>query len=255
MPRPRRTTVAALIALASTASPVGAEEPKALAPLTDAEWLESLPMPAGHAVFVSVPLGTTEPRPVMVGMHGAGDRPEWACGGYRGATRAYPFIICPRGLPSGQDKFFAPDGARIQKDVADALTALRARFGPYVADGPLIYAGFSLGAMQGVKVLTDEASTFPVAVLIEGGYRELTPAAARAYRAQGGKRVLLACGQAGCAARFRGAESALAAVGIEVKILDAHTGRHNLDGAMVSALHGAWPWVIAGDPRWAGYDR
>ena len=150
MAKPVRITVAALIALASSALPTRASEPPALAPLTDAIWLESLPMPEGHAVFVSVPLGATEPRPVVVGMHGAGDRPEWACGGYRGATRAYPFILCPRGLPQGADKFAAPPAARIEKDVADALTALRARFGAYVAEGPLLYAGFSLGAMNGV---------------------------------------------------------------------------------------------------------
>jgi predicted esterase len=247
--------IAALIVLASTAAPTRADDPPALAPLTDAKWLESLPMPAGHAVFVSVPLGATEPRPVMVGMHGAGDRPEWACGGYRGATRAYPFILCPRGLPQGPDKFAAPSAERIEKDVTDAVAALRARFGAYVADGPLLYAGFSLGAIHGVKVLTEQASTFPVALLIEGGYTELTPAAARTYRAHGGKRVLLACGQAECTRRFRTADSALSSAGVEVELLDAHTGRHNLDGAMVEALKQAWPWLVAGDPRWEGLGR
>lgn len=252
---PVRATLAALIALASTAGPTRAGEPRALAPLTDAAWLESLPMPAGHAVFVSVPLGATGPRPVMVGMHGAGDRPEWACGGYRGATHAYPFILCPRGVPQGPDKFATPSAARVEQDITDALAALRARFGAYVAEGPLLYAGFSLGAIHGVKVLTDEAATFPVALLIEGGYAELTPAAARAYRAHGGQRVLLGCGQADCARRFRNAESALSSAGVEVKVLDARTGRHNLDGAMIDALKDAWPWLVAGDPRWEGYGR
>jgi hypothetical protein len=40
-----------------------------------------------------------------------------------------------------------------------------------------------------------------------------------------------------------------------VKILDAHTGRHNLDGVMVDALKEAWPWLVAGDPRWDGFRR
>src|SRR5579871_1869688 len=129
---PGRATIAALLVLAGTAAPTRAGEPRPLAPLTDALWLESLPMPEGHAVFVSVPLGATEPRPVMVGVHGAGDRPEWACGGYRGATRAYPFILCPRGLPQGADKFVTASASRIEKDVRDAVAALRARFGAYV---------------------------------------------------------------------------------------------------------------------------
>ena len=71
----------------------------------------------------------------------------------------------------------------------------------------------------------------------------------------GGKRVLLACGQAECIRRFRSAESAFTSAGVAVKVLDAHTGRHNLDGIMVDALKEAWPWLIAGDPRWDGFRR
>jgi hypothetical protein len=66
-------------------------------------------MPAGHAVSVSVPLGATEPRPVMVSMHGAEIVRSGRVEGYRGETRVYPFILCPCGLPQGADKFAAPD--------------------------------------------------------------------------------------------------------------------------------------------------
>jgi predicted esterase len=226
-----------------------------LAPLTDAVWLEPLPMPPGRAAFVSVPLGATEPRPVMIGMHGAGDRPEWACGGYRGATDAFPFIVCPTGLPQGRsapDKFYAPAAERMAEDIESALAGLRSRFGPYVAEGPLLFVGFSLGAMHGAKVLAAHASTFPVALLIEGGYAEITQALAALYAEQGGKRVMLACGQAACRPSFRAAERALRRAGIEVLLLDAGTGRHNLDGAMTRALRDAWPKLVAGDPRWEG---
>jgi hypothetical protein len=224
-----------------------------LPPLTDAAWLERFTLADGHAAFVSVPLGATEPRPVMVGMHGAGDRPEWACGGYRAATDAFPFIICPRGVPEGpsSEKYVTPPAAWIEQDVIGALEALRARFGPYVAEGPLLYAGFSLGASRGAKVVADHAATFPIALLIEGAYSELTPGLCRQFAAGGGRRVMLGCGQAGCKARFAVAERALQSAGIEVRILDAQTGRHNLDGAMMHALHDAWPWLVAEDSRWA----
>jgi hypothetical protein len=36
-----------------------------------------------------------------------------------------------------------------------------------------------------------------------------------------------------------------------VLLLDANTGRHNLDGPMMTALHDAWPRLVAGDPRWS----
>jgi predicted esterase len=239
----------------SSANAMGPESDGAapkLAPLTDAVWLESLPMPPGRAASVSVPLGATEPRPVMVGMHGAGDRPEWACGGYRAATDAFPFIVCPRGLPQGDDKFYSPGPARIMEDIASALESLRKRFGPYVADGPLLYVGFSLGAIHGAKVIATHASEFPIALLIEGAYTDLTPTVALAYAKGGGKRVMLGCGQPGCRPSFAAAERALERAGIEVLRLDANTGRHNLDGPMMQALHDAWPRLVSGDPRWAG---
>jgi predicted esterase len=244
----------------ATASPAEgkpeAGAPK-LAPLTDAVWLESLPMPPGHAAFVSVPLGATEPRPVMVGMHGAGDRPEWACGGYRAATDAFPFIVCPRGVPEGPsdpDKFASPGPKWIQEDVASALRALRARFGPHVADGPLLYAGFSLGAIHGVKVIAENASLFPTALLIEGGYSEFTPVLASAYAKGGGKRIMLGCGKPACRPSFAATQRALERAGVEVLLLDTKTGRHNLDGPMMKALHDAWPRLVAGDARWFGLE-
>ncbi|HEY3592471.1 MAG TPA: hypothetical protein VGL13_01300 [Polyangiaceae bacterium] len=223
-----------------------------LSPLVDAKWLESFDLPEGRMAFVSVPLGATEPRPVMVGMHGAGDRPEWACGGYRAATNAFPFIICPRGIADGPsaEKYHTPSPSRILQDVDATLAALRRRFGPYVADGPLLYAGFSLGASHGASVIAQRAAMFPVALLIEGAYPQITPALAREYARGGGRRVMLGCGQLGCKQQFSAAFAALRGAGIDVRILDAHTGRHNLDGAMMEALRDAWPWLVSDDPRW-----
>jgi predicted esterase len=238
-------------ALGGTAAP--SERSGGLAPLADAVWLERVPLAAGHEAFVSIPLGATSPRPIMVGMHGAGDRPEWACGGYRTATEAFAFIICPRGTAAALDKFDTPSPMRIEEDVRATVALLRARFGRYVAEGPLIYAGFSLGASHGSKVLVDEPGQFPVALLIEGGYTELTPEWARRYAGGGGRRVMLGCGQPACPARFAPAARALVAAGIDVRILDARTGRHNLDGAMMTALHDAWGWLVADDARWRGW--
>jgi len=223
-----------------------------MAPLTDAVWLESIALGSGHQVFVSVPLGATEPRPVMVGMHGAGDRPEWACGGYRAATGAFPFIICPRGhaQDATAQKYDTPSSEWIEHDVEGALAVLRARFGRYVADGPLLFAGFSLGAAHGVAVVVNRPAMYPAALFIEGGYSQISPGFARRYSEGGGRRIMLGCGQANCPARFASAAASLRAAGIEVRILDGHTGRHNLDGEMMQALQGAWPWLIDGDPRW-----
>src|ERR1700742_3291460 len=60
-----------------------------LAPLGNASWIERLEPPGGNVLFVTPPVGAREPRPVVVAVHGAGDRAEWACGGWRLAVRSY----------------------------------------------------------------------------------------------------------------------------------------------------------------------
>ncbi|HMA94302.1 MAG TPA: hypothetical protein VKP30_16535 [Polyangiaceae bacterium] len=65
----------------------------------------SLPEQGRTGDVATLPLGTTEKRPVVVAVHGAGDRPNWACGGWRIALEAYAFVACPSGLPMSHQTF------------------------------------------------------------------------------------------------------------------------------------------------------
>ena len=223
-----------------------------LAPLTDARWLEPLDLPDGEAAFVSVPLGTTVPRPVVVAVHGAGDRPEWACGGWRGVTDAYPFIVCPRGSDSGDGRFHWKSPDQIRKIVALSLPALHARFGPYVDAGPLLYAGFSLGAIHGARIVRDDPTTYPLVMLSEGGYGQTTsPAFARAFKRGSGRRVLFGCSTGSrCVSRLRVAAKLLESAGVEARVNDAGVVGHNLNAEAVASLKRDWGWLIHDDPRW-----
>jgi hypothetical protein len=107
--------------------------------------------------------------------------------------------------------------------------------------------------MQGAKVLADEPELFSEALLVEGGFTEFTPVVAGAWSKGGGKRALLACGIASCPSEWRRAEQALRQAGIESRVLDARTGRHNLDGEMMKALRAAFPWLVRDDPRWRAF--
>jgi hypothetical protein len=131
--------------------------------------------------------------------------------------------------------------------------ALRARFGRHVAEGPVIYAGFSLGAIHAPALLHTRGQTYPRALLIEGAYREFTPGLARRYAASGGKRVLLLCAAKRCQGVFGGTASALREAGIETKMVGAGTRRHNLDGEMTRAIRSEWPWLVEGLPSWEPY--
>jgi hypothetical protein len=116
----------------------------ALAPLRGA-WLEKITLEDGSEASVTLPLGATEPRPVVIGIHGSGDRPEWSCGEWRGVVDSYAFVVCPEGTPSG-NAFVWQSTEQLEKRVLSALAAAQAKYAPYMMDGPIVLAGFSQGA-------------------------------------------------------------------------------------------------------------
>jgi hypothetical protein len=206
--------------------------------------------------LASVPLGAVDARPVMIAMHGNGDRPDWACGEWRGVTNAYPFIVCPQGSPSGADRFAWGSSAQIKRIIDLALPALRARFGDYVQTGPMIYAGFSAGVIYGAGVIKASPSAFPRLMLSEGGYDQLVdPGFAKVFATHGGQRVLLGCSTHGsCPGSYRDAKKLLERAGVEVRINDAGNLGHTLDARVTTSLKKDWPWLVEGAEGWEGYD-
>jgi predicted esterase len=226
-----------------------------LAPLTDSRWLERVDLPGGEVGFVSVPLGATKPRPVVVAVHGAGDRPEWACGGWRGVTEAFPFIVCPQGKPTGDGRFYWASSAQLDRVIQAAVSAVHERFGGYVADTPMVYAGFSSGAIYGASVVTRRAEEFPAIMMAEGGYEALTDLsfAARFFE-NGGRRALLGCSTGGgCLAKMSEARRLLSGAGVEARVNDAGTVGHNLNAEAVRSLRRDWPWLVEGRKGWENY--
>jgi hypothetical protein len=227
-----------------------------LAPLAGNSELVPLVVPEHRDAIVSVPLGATESRPVVLALHGNYDRPEWQCGVWRGVTKGYPFILCPRGIPrrdapASQDRWTYGKPADVRREVDAALAALRVRFGDYVAPGPIVYAGFSLGAILGVGIVASDADRFPRAVLIEGGLSSWSQARAKAYADAGGKRVLFACGQRSCKTESKGPEKLLGGLGIETRSVFGGDVGHTYDGPVAEEVARALPWLIGDDPRWS----
>jgi hypothetical protein len=216
-----------------------------LPPLTGA-WLERLSLDGFGDAFVSVPLGTTRPRAVMIGVHGMRDRPEWACGEWRGVSDAEPFILCPYGQPRD-----APPGAgltfssahELEAEIDAGLVALKARFGPYLLPGPMTYAGFSRGAILGVPILVAHPERYPRAILGEGGQDAWTQDAVRRYTAAGPRRVLFVCSTPVCERATRPVLSLFENAGVPVKLASAGDIGHLLDGRVVDATKPAWPWL------------
>lgn len=215
-------------------------------PLSGA-WLTELETPlAGVTAFVTPPIGATAPRPLVVGVHGAGDRPEWSCGGWRLASLSNAFVVCPQGNEMTPQTFAWASPQVLATRVEAAVAAVRAKYGDYVEAAPMIFAGFSQGATFAEPFLRQNAARFPIVILAEGGYATAkSPSFAKAFRAAGGRRVVLVCGSPGCFTSAISAKKVLETAGVETLVVgDAQAG-HNLNERMQKALQAAWPEISA----------
>ncbi|WP_394829776.1 hypothetical protein [Pendulispora albinea] len=228
--------------------------PARLAPLGDAAWIEPLDLGNGDFAVVTVPLGATEPRPLMLAVHGAGDRPEWACGGWRLGTNAYPFIVCPRGTPLGSNSYAWSSWQQIERIALSALDHVRRRFGAYIAEGPVAYAGFSQGATAAAPLLLRHASDFHPIILAEGAYASTTSADfARSLANHGARTIILVCGTAHCFANAARARPILERAKLTVFVGGDASSGHNLNLAMQNALRRSWKGWFAAEPAWSGF--
>jgi predicted esterase len=221
----------------------------ALPPL-QTEWLVRLDID-GSVAFVAPPLAAREPRPVIFAVHGAADRAEWACGGWRLASGGRAFVLCPQGRPAGGERYGWASPDDVDSAIAPALRALRSRFGRHVAESPMVYAGFSRGAIVARSVLLAHPDLFPMAIFAEGGYETVKSSAfAHKFRARGGRRVLLLCGGAPCFSHAETARRVVEGAGLEFLLAGDRKAGHNLNERMQKALLRVWPELVAGQPGW-----
>jgi predicted esterase len=227
---------------------------RSLPALSGVSWLEALPLSDGELAFITSPVGAREPRPMMVAVHGAGDRPEWACGGWRLAASEYAFVVCPRGLPMDAQRFAWDQPKTIARRVERAILAARARFGAYIAPGPTLYLGFSQGATLAEKVLLDLPEAFVGVALAEGGYNLMRdPRFLQRLHDHGTQRVLLVCGSPACFTTASSRVPAFTQAGVEAQLAGDPLSGHNLNQRMQVALQKAWPAFVHDLDNWRGF--
>lgn len=224
--------------------------PRELAPLVAESWRIDLPVPEFEPASVAVPLGARAPRPVVIALHGIADRAEWQCGTWTGIARAQAFVLCPRGVRKGQVETFT-DVGRTERELRAALKALKHRFGAHVAPGPVVLAGYSLGATHAVAIAKQEPSFFSRLVLVEGGHEAISATIAAVFARGGGKRVLFACGQAACEKAAERRMLFIRRAGAEAELVSAPGVGHALESRMAAAIRERWAWLTEGDPRFA----
>ncbi len=219
--------------------------------------LQEMPVPGYLAAFLSVPNGSTGARPVVVALHGVGDRPDWQCLEWRKLVGPIAWVVCPRGIVS--ERWSTPGDTRwtwhgppfMKKELDAAVAALAARFGARVDPERMVYGGFSYGAANGPAIVAKDAARFPYVVLTEGGGDRWTLDFAKDFVKNGGERVLFVCGQAPCVPGAERTGAMIARAGVKVRIEHGEGEGHAYGGAVAARIRDAWPWVTAGDPRWA----
>ncbi|MBW2529319.1 MAG: hypothetical protein JRI23_34400 [Deltaproteobacteria bacterium] len=269
------------VSVTAVGAPVGSSSAPAVPPTADASTIDGgptdaapsrsplrapdplieLPLEGYDPAVVWLPLGATSPRPLVVVTHGNYDRPEWQCGQWSRIVGSHGFVLCPRGKPRADSparddmRYSYPNNRWLEEEIDVALAALRARYGEYLAEGRIMYAGFSQGAIMGVAIAARHPTRFGPLVLIEGGTGRWTAARVKAYAAHPDQRVLFVCGQKGCDIAARNAAARLQRAGVEARHALVPGQGHSYGGPLNSPILDAWHWLVAGDERWSGPHR
>lgn len=216
-------------------------------------------MPENGVAYVTPPVGSREPRPVIVAVHGAWDDPGLTCSAWRLIVDVYAFVVCPGGRPvdpAAKDGrlFVWSSGEHIAKRVHEALEATKAKYPGRVAGGPMIYVAFSQGSNLAGPLLARDGKSFPRVVFTEGGYKTFDDAAvARAFAKSGGERVLFTCSQPGCAGAFATSRASLQRAGVTARVDYSGPHGHSMPPAVREQIHDALPWIVEGLHGWEGY--
>ena len=225
-------------------------------PIPPAPLFTNLDVPGFPSPVVSLPNGATSKRPLLVALHGSGDRPDYNCDAWRHVTGARGFILCPRGdydpreSTKNDARYTLRGGAPLRHYIDAAMAALETRFAGYVDTDRPVVAGFSLGATEIAQVALLDAKRFPRVAVVEGGHGVWNDEGARRFGAEGGLRVLVGCGSPWCQAPARDAVGRLTKAGVPARAVHAKVG-HTIDRPLQEALMDEIPWFLEGDPRWA----
>jgi hypothetical protein len=174
---PQEVSVCVTVPVEEPPEPPPRRAPSGIQPLEAATPFVDLEVAGHEPAIVSLPLGASEPRPLVVAAHGAGDRPEHPCAFWRNIVGDRAFVLCPRGYPmnphTAPDKtgYFFTTHHALGAEMESAISALLVRYRLHVDAAAPIFAGFSQGATLGAALLPSHPARFARAVLIEGDER------------------------------------------------------------------------------------
>lgn len=226
----------------------------AAAPLVTGDWLQKIDLPDQGFAYVAPPLGSRDPRPIVVAVHGAGDDPGFMCSAWRSITDGYAFVVCPAATRVASGRYTWGSSDQIEKRVLQAIAAAEQRWPENVALGaPVVYVAFSQGATLAGPVLARHGDRISRVVLTEGGYGVFDDRVARAFAKVGGERVVFSCSSGGCASGFKAAVAALGRASVRAQIEDSGPLGHSIPPPAREGLNRQLPFLVEGLHGWEGY--
>ena len=224
------------------------------APLEGAP-LERIELEGGAHAFVALPIGARDKRAVVVGVHGAGDRPDWSCSEWQAVTAGWAVVVCPVGVkhPSDPAAYVWSSAEAIAAAADRAVRAARARYGAWMMDGPLTYGGWSQGGSLAAQVIASRPGVYDRAVLVEVGHTALDANQVAAGLAAGGVRhAVVSCSSWKCRAFARDFEGAARRRKLPARIVDAGIRKHWFDDPVFRALGPTFVWMFQDERAYAG---
>jgi predicted esterase len=202
---------------------------------------------------LAVPGGPPRRRPLLIAAHGAGGAPEDDCALWAEIVAGRGVVVCPRGVALSaryEGAYYFPNHHHLERELQAILRSVRGALSELVDDGPVVYAGYSQGGIMGALVARQHPSLLSRLVLVEGGALEWDVPTANKFRRGGGERVLLVCGQGGCARAAARAKGWLERAGVAARAEHVSGAGHTTFGPVAERLRETFEWVVEGDARW-----
>jgi len=240
---------------AESRGPVPPATPEPAAAPLAGEPLVRLELEGGGYALAALPIGARDKRIVVVGVHGAGDRPDWSCSEWQAVTAGWAFVVCPVGVPhpTYPSTFVWSSAEQIASRADRAVRALRAYYGTWVDDGPLVYGGWSQGASLASQVIASRPGTYDRAVLVEVGHTSIDAnQVAAGFVAGGVRRAVVSCSSWPCRTFAKDFEGAARRRNLPVRVNDVGLRGHWFDEPVVRTLGPTFVWMVEEERRFAG---
>jgi hypothetical protein len=217
--------------------------------------LERIELEGGGHAFVALPIGARDKRAVVVGVHGAGDRPDWSCTEWAAVTAGWAIVVCPVGVkhPADPAAYVWGSAESLAAGADRAVRAARARYGAWMMEGPITYGGWSQGASLASQVIASRPGVYDRAVLVEVGHTPLDAGQVAAGLVAGGvQRVVVSCSSLKCRAFAHDLEGAARRRKLPSRLVDVGLRGHWFDEPVFRALGPTFVWMFEDERRFAG---